>query len=74
MRYFLYKLISLHLRYYDLFTGLRVMQSVVRKCDCVLEVHDARVSFTLRSLVLTIYWDMPLVRVGFFPPSVLDRV
>ncbi|KAK3755608.1 hypothetical protein QZH41_017607 [Actinostola sp. cb2023] len=22
--------------------GLRVMQSVVRKCDCVLEVHDAR--------------------------------
>lgn len=29
------------------FSGLRVMQSVVRKCDCVLEVHDARVSFIL---------------------------
>ena len=27
------------------FVGLRVMQTLLQKCDCVLEVHDARISF-----------------------------
>ncbi|XP_031574620.1 mitochondrial ribosome-associated GTPase 1-like [Actinia tenebrosa] len=29
--------------------GLRVMQSLVRKCDCVLEIHDSRIPFSGRN-------------------------
>ena len=34
-----------------LFLGIRVMESKVAKCDCILEVHDARVCDTLITFI-----------------------
>ena len=33
--------------YIFLLIGVRIMESKVAKCDCVLEVHDARVCIIL---------------------------
>ena len=32
-------------------TALRMMQLRLQKCDCVIEVHDARISFTVQKFV-----------------------
>lgn len=36
----------------DIFvTALRMMQLRLQKCDCVIEVHDARISFSVQKFV-----------------------
>ena len=34
-----------HWRYIFVFVGLRAVRAMINNCDCVIEVHDSRVSF-----------------------------
>lgn len=39
----------------DVFTGLKQMRASLKRVDCIIEIHDARISFLVSNYIINIY-------------------
>ena len=53
--------------------GLRLMQMRLQKCDCVIEVHDARISFT-SDVLWSILWPIGHAFVQFVIIIIIKQI